>query len=160
MTHQDSIAAIIFHLLKLSDKSLESFKKGNPFDKLLRSYSEFNSCGEPLYKNKRCAKHYQFSEKAWEEYMSKKSVKMLYAEHVVPLSIIKRNILIRKFNTLNSIKKYLKENNYVVMITKREQKIIDKKFKSKLPRNRVTRLEYFNIKTSDNTKYNSLKCIK
>jgi hypothetical protein len=85
---------------------------------------------------------------------------MLYAEHVVPLSIIKRNILIRKFNTLNSIKKYLKENNYVVMITKREQKIIDKKFKSKLPRNRVTRLEYFNIKTSDNTKYNSLKCIK
>ena len=50
MTHQEGIARCITAILAQNDETVSAFRRGNPFDKLLRSYDEFNSSGEPLYR--------------------------------------------------------------------------------------------------------------
>lgn len=155
-SHQDAIAEIIYLLLKMNTNLTEALSRGNPFDKLLRSYSEFTSKGVPLYRNKRCINYYPFSESAFNHFSKYNSLDGLHAEHVIPLSLIKNELLSNKKWTLVKIKRYLSENNKVVVITKEEQKLIDSKFKSKVPSDGKSRLEYFKIKIAKNAAMNTL----
>lgn len=155
-SHQDSIAEIIYHLLKMPNNLTEALARGNPFDKLLRSYSEFTSNGAPLYRNMRCINYYPFSESAFSHYNRNNSLDGLHAEHVVPLSLIKSELLSHKNWSLIKVKRYLAENNKVVIITKEEQKLVDSKFKSTIPSNGKSRLEYFKIKIEKSTENNTL----
>lgn len=78
MNHQEAIAHCVTAVLTQNDETVRAFLRGNPFDKLLRSYDEFTSKGEPLYKRERAKKHYKMSVKAFE---SNLPVKELYGEH-------------------------------------------------------------------------------
>jgi len=40
ITHQDAISEVIYVILKLPPHLREAFSRCNPFDKLLKSYSE------------------------------------------------------------------------------------------------------------------------
>jgi hypothetical protein len=157
MTHQDAIAEVIYKLLKMPQILIEAFGRGNPFDKLLRSYSEFTSNGKPLYRNKRCIHHYPFSENAYSHYKKYNTLDGLHAEHEVPLSTIKEALIKNKSWNLLKVKSFLAENNKVVIITKDEQGLIDSKFKSIMPPYGISRLEYFQIKIAKSTSNNTLK---
>ena len=159
-THQDSIAEIIYNILKMPNHLREAFIRGNPFDKLLRSYSEFTSSGKPLYRNKRSINHYLFSLKAHAHFKKHKSLDGLHAEHEVPLSIVKQKLLNNKSLTLQMVKSYLYKNNKVVVITKAEQKLIDSTHKSSMPESGISRLDYHKVKTAAGTIHNTLKSIK
>jgi hypothetical protein len=157
MTHQEGIANVIQSILVLNNEVLETFKRGNPFDKLLRSYSERNSKGENLYNNwERSFKHYKFSIEAYQAYTQENNLSNLYAEHLIPLSILRNELLQIKNPTVEIVLKVLEEKNIIIIITKNQQKIIDKYFKSKLPENGQDRLTYHGILIHEKTKYNSL----
>ena len=90
MTHQQNIVLILQAILVLPKETKQTFKKGNPFDKLLRSYDEFNALGKPLYRNNRGSQHYKMSQKAFDLGLE---ASKLYGEHRVPLSIIRNKLL-------------------------------------------------------------------
>jgi len=50
----------------------------------------------------------------------------------------------------------LAKSNKVVIITKAEQKIVDSKFRSNMPPNGESRLQYFGIKIAKSTEKNTL----
>ena len=156
ITHQSAIAEVIYAIMNLSPDLKEAFSRGNPFDKLLRSYSEFTSNGLHLYRTRRCSEHYRFSEKALVLFKKTNSLDGLHAEHEVPLSKIKQELLSREFKSLESLKSYLAKSNKVVIITKAEQKIVDSKFRSNMPPNGESRLQYFGIKIAKSTEKNTL----
>jgi len=158
--HQDAIAEVIYAILKLPKHLKEAFSRGNPFDKLLRSYSEFTSSGLPLYKKNWSFNHYPVSIKALAQFKKTNTIKGLHAEHVTPLSLIKNELLEGKQKSLISLKRHLKKHNKVVIVTKDEQRVIDKMFRSKMPPNGQSRLEYFGIKIATSTKNNSLNSKK
>jgi hypothetical protein len=156
-SHQDAIAKIIYNILQMPVELRLAFAKGNPFDKLLRSYTEFTSKGEPLYRNNRCKDFYPFSVNAFKHYTKFNTLDGLHAEHIVPLSMIKEELLKNPTKTIKNLKSYLAKKNKIVVITKVEQKLIDSKFKSKMPSNGKSRLEYFGIKIAKSTEKNTLK---
>jgi hypothetical protein len=155
-THQDAMAEIIYSLLKMPNDLRDALIRGNPFDKLLRSYSEFTSNGESLYRNKRSVNFYPFSVKAIAHYKKYKTLDGLHAEHIVPLSHIKKVLLNDKNWSLLRVKNYLAKYNQVVVITEDEQKLIDTKFKSTMPPRGTSRLDFFKIKKAKSTLNNSL----
>lgn len=120
MTHQEGIIHCLAAILGQSNEVITSFSRGNPFDKLLRSYDEFNSNGEPLYKAERARNHYKMSIRA---YNSSLKVKELYGEHRIPLSVIRKRLL-ESDRTYEAISGILRENE-VVLITKEEARIMD-----------------------------------
>jgi len=156
-SHQEAITEIIYNILQMPVELRTAFARGNPFDKLLRSYSEFTSKGDALYRNKRCVDYYPFSENALKHYKKFDTLDGLHAEHEVPLSKIKQELISGKFKSLESLKRYMAKNNKVVIITKSEQKIIDSEFRSDMPPNGKSRLEYFGIKIAKSTEKNTLK---
>ena len=157
MTHQEGIARILNSILNLDIEIIEIYKRGNPFDKLLRSFSEFNSKGEPLYKNwKRAFNHYQFSVDAYNCFNDTSNHSNLYAEHIIPLSIIRDELLNLTNPTFEKILQLLNDKNRIVVITKSEQKLIDKKFKSSLPENGIDRLTFHGIEIHRDTLSNSI----
>jgi hypothetical protein len=156
ITHQTAIAEVIHAILNLPPHLKEAFSKGNPFDKLLRSYSEFTSTGERLYKAKRSFKHYPFSVKASHQFKKTGSLVGLHAEHVTPLSLIKKRLNSGSIKSEIGVKRFLAKHNQVVVITKEEQRKIDSKFRSKMPPNVKSRLEYFGIKIAKSTEKNTL----
>jgi hypothetical protein len=157
MTHQDAIIETLHCILTQKDEIVRSFAKGNPFDKLLRSYDEFTSTGLPLYKSKRGKDHYRYSRKAVE---SKLEPSELYGEHRIPLNIIRKRLL-ECDRSVASIKTIL-ESNEVVLITKKEQKRIDAKepegrgLRSKMPECGTDRLIFVNIEIAEETLKNKL----
>jgi hypothetical protein len=151
-SHQDAIAEIIYRLIKMPINLRVALVRGNPFDKLLRSYSEFTSKGDPLYRNKRCFEFYPFSVNAQSYFRKNNTLDGLHAEHEIPLSIIKEKLLENCSWSLLRVKRYLAENNKVVVITKDEQRLIDSKFKSSMPADGKSRIEYFRIKIAKRTK--------
>jgi hypothetical protein len=157
MSHQDSICKIIHSTLNLGKETVEAFRRGNPFDKLLRSYDEFTAEGLPLYRNDRGKNHYKYSEKA---YNSGLSAKDLYGEHRMPLKVIRERLL-QCSGSLNGIEKIMRSNE-VVLITKEEQKMLDSRppegfgLRSKLPACGTDRLAYAGIKIVEETLHNRL----
>lgn len=158
MTHQEGIARCLVAILAQDDETIAAFRRGNPFDKLLRSYDEFNSAGEPLYKSERARNHYKMSVRAFQSGLS---VKELYGEHRIPLSVIRARLLKsdRSYKTISDIL----ESNEVVLITKEEAKGLDKSIskggfglRSSLPENGKCRFEIAAIQIALETTANKL----
>lgn len=153
MTHQESICQVIHAILKLEDMVVSGFCKGNPFDKLLRSYDEFTAEGLPLYRNDRASQHYKYSVAA---YNSGKRASELYGEHRIPLKVIREQLLEsgRSYREIFSIMK----TNEVVLITKEEQQYLDRTptagglgLRSKLPPCGTDRLHFAGIEIAAET---------
>ena len=155
-THQDAIAEIVYNILQMPVELRTAFSRGNPFDKLLRSYSEFTSKGEPLYRNKRCIDYYPFSINAFNHFNACNTMDGLHAEHIVPLSMIKKELLNNSSYSLEKVKAYLSKNNRIVVITKSEQKTIDSNHKSSMPEGGLSRIGYHMIKIAKVTQNNTL----
>jgi hypothetical protein len=158
ITHQQGIAQILFNLLQMDDELIKVLSRCNPFDKLLRSYSEFNSKGEFLYRNKKSINHYKFSVKAYKHFVKFQSMKELHSDHIVPLGIIKKELIEKKFKTLRSLSNYLEKTNFVIVVTKEEQKKIDAKYRRDLPTNGLNRFDYFDLKIAPQSESNTLIC--
>ncbi len=158
MTHQEAIIHCIKAVLSQSEDVIKSFCRGNPFDKLLRSYDEFNADGLPLYKVERAKNHYKMSIKAFE---SNLKVEDLHGEHKIPLSIIREQLL-ESDRALETISNIL-QSNEVILITKEESKFIDRATKngglglrSTMPDDGRCRLEVADIKIASVTISNHL----
>ena len=160
MTHQEGIEQVIASILSLPKEALEAFCRGNPFDKLLRSYDEFTSKGNSLYRHIRGGKHYKMSKQAYEAFKSGLPASRLYGEHRIPLSIIKERLL-QSDGSLDSVRSILRSNE-VILITDEEQKRLDAAksngglgLRGCLPHDGVDRIEHAGIElakeTSDNT---------
>ena len=124
MTHQEGIARCLSSILSLDAETLAIFRRGNPFDKLLRSFDEFNSEGKGLYKNQRARNHYKMSVAAFAAYESGVKINDLYAEHCVPVALTIQKLLTAPQKDTASILAILQENE-VVVITREEQIRID-----------------------------------
>jgi hypothetical protein len=157
-THQQHIALIITQILALSDDTLTAFSRGNPFDKLLRSYDEFTADGKGLYRRKLGSSHYRYSKSA---YSSGLYPKMLFGEHRIPLSLISRQLMNsdRKLSTVELILR----SNEVVLITKEEERKINASeanggfaLKSKIAPSGECRLAYCGIEIAPETLSNHL----
>lgn len=158
MTHQEAIEKILYEILNLEDSIIEAFCRGNPFDKFLRSYDEFNSQGERLYRNKRGWHHYKISKNA---YNSGLNAVQLYGEHRIPLNLVIKELL-ESDRSLKSIERILRSNE-VVLITQEEQKLLDTAIekgglglRSKMPKDGSDRLEYAGIEIAPETSANTL----
>jgi len=154
MTHQDAIIEILFRILTADKDAVIAFSRGNPFAMLMRSYSEYTSDGQYCYQHDRAFQHFRMSMAAYREYQSGKSMKELYQEHRVPLSIIKDRLL-RSDRTLDSIKQIMKDNE-IVIITKHERDYLDKAvqkgglgLRSRMPEDGRCRLAYAGIQIVD-----------
>lgn len=124
MTHQEGIARCLAAILSQDDETLAIFRRGNPFDKLLRSSDEFNSEGKGLYKNQRARNHYKMSVAAFTAFESGIRINDLFAEHCVPVALTIQKLLAAPRKDTASILAILQENE-VVIITKEEQVRID-----------------------------------
>ena len=157
MSHQKAICELLYKILNMDDEAVIAFSRGNPFDKLLRSYDEFTSNGYPLYRKDRGQYHYKFSEKAFHSSLTAKD---LYGEHRIPLKIIK-NMLVESSRTLSEIQAIMRSNE-VVLITREEQRLLDLKpphglgLRSKLPPCGTDRLIYAGIYIAEATLTNRL----
>lgn len=158
MNHQEGIAHCIAAILAQDDETVSAFRKGNPFDKLLRSYDEFNSSGEALYRNVRGIKHYKISVRAFQSGMSGKE---LYGEHRIPLNVIIK-LLLSSDRTYNSVLEILRSNE-VILITEEERKYLDESVSeggcglhSKMPEDGRCRLDVAMIKIAPETLNNKL----
>lgn len=120
MTHQEHIARVVVAILALPDESIVAFRRGNPFDKLLRSFDEFNAQRLPLYKKERSKNHYKLSKIA---YASGLPAESWYGEHQIPLNILIKQLLASD-RTLASVEAILRANE-VVLITKDEARRLD-----------------------------------
>lgn len=120
MTHQEAIVQIVSVVLAQNEAVVQAFCRGNPFDKLLRSYYEFTADGLPLYRKKRGADHYRYSVRA---YASGIPADKLYGEHRIPLTIIIRRLLACD-GTMDAVRDILASNE-VVLITDQEQQYLD-----------------------------------
>jgi hypothetical protein len=154
MTHQKHIAAVITHILALSDNVISSFRLGNPFDKLLRSYDEFTADGRPLYRRPLGRHHYKFSCAAHESGLCP-SDKRLFGEHKIPLTVIIQR-LVNSDRSLSTVEEIL-QSNEVVIITREEQRYLDGGgLKSRMPPNGECRLAYARIPIAPETLGNHL----
>lgn len=120
MTHQEGIVQVLGAILSQPPEVVQAFSRGNPFDKLLRSYDEFNAQGQPLYRHRRGNSHYRMSRAAFESGLC---ASQLYGEHRVPLNIIKRRLL-ETGGDAGQIRAILQANE-VVLITPDEQRRLD-----------------------------------
>jgi hypothetical protein len=154
MTHQKHIAAVITNILALSDNVISSFCRGNPFDKLLRSYDEFTSGGKPLYRRPLGRHHYRFSCAAYASGLCP-SDKRLFGEHKIPLTVIIQR-LINSDRSLSTVEEIL-QSNEVVIITREEQQYLDGGgLRSRMPPNGKCRLAYAHIEIAPETLSNHL----
>jgi hypothetical protein len=158
ITHQEGITKILFNLLQMDEELIEILSRSNPFDNLLRSYSEHNSKGEYLYRNRKGINHYKFSVNAYKHFKQYGKMEGLHSEHIVPLRVIKAELLKKKFTSIRSLSNYLQKTNFIIVITKAEQKLMDSKFRIDLPMNGLNRFDYFELKIAPQTEKNTLIC--
>lgn len=164
MTHQEGIARCLSAILSLDAETLSKFRRGNPFDKLVRSFDEYNSEGKGLYQNPRARNHYKWSVAALAAYESGVKIKALYAEHCIPVALTIQKLLTASQKDTAFILAILQENE-VVIITKEEQNKIDAAvhkgglgLRNKMPEGGVacSRLEAAGIKIAPETLGNTL----
>lgn len=158
MTHQEGIVNCLVAILPQNIDITSAFRRGNPFDKLLRSYDEFNAEGELLHKTERGKNHYKMSVRAYESGLK---IKELYGEHRIPLSVIQKKLL-DSDGSYETVSNILRENE-VILITKEEAKLIDGAvskgglgFRSSMPVNGSCRLEIALISIAPETLSNRL----
>jgi hypothetical protein len=120
MTHQWHIAWVVSVILTQSPECLLAFKRGNPFDKLLRSFDEFTTNGVRLYKQDVGARHYKMSEAAFHAGLPASG---LYGEHKIPIKIV-IGMLLASDRTYESVLEILKMNE-VILITENEHQRLD-----------------------------------
>lgn len=153
MTHQDAIADLVVYILKNGEGYLNLIKKGNAYDKIIRNFHQFNSAGKKVSGNKRARLHYKFSVSAW-----KSDKTQWYFEHLVPIKMIKEKLseLINSDNiTSKKVKEILNLTEYVV-ITKEEARLINRKYKSSVPINGLSRLQVCKIEIHSQSLKNTL----
>lgn len=158
MTHQEAIAHCITNFINQDDEIIKAVRRGDPLNKLLRTYDGFNAEGKALYKNERARRHYKMSVNA---YNSGLLVKDLYPEHRIPLSITIRKLL-ESDRTYQSVTKIMEEND-VILVTKEEANYIDKSvangglgLRTTLPKNGRCRFEEALIQIAPETLDNHL----
>ena len=158
MSHQENIAHCVTALLVLEPAVVASFRKGNPFDKLIRSFDEHSADGKPLYKKESGRKHYKMSVAAYE---SNKPVKELHGEHRLPVSCLIKNLLASDRTSATVLT--LLRSNEVILITKEEARYLDSPLakggmglKMCLPKDGLCRLKAANINIAPETLNNSL----
>ena len=158
MTHQEAIAQCITNFINQDDRIIAAVRRGDPFDKLLRTYDGYNAEGKRLYQSERARNHYKMSINA---YKSGLLVKNLKPEHRIPLSIIAKR-LFESDKTLKSVKRILEEND-VILVTKEEANFIDGSItngglglKATLPKDTRCRLEAAQIQIAPETLKNTL----
>lgn len=158
MTHQEAVARCISVILQQEQSVIEAFCRYDPFDKLLRSYSQCNALGEKLYDNERAKKHCKMSVRAYE---SKLKTKELHGEHRIPISLI-RKMLLDSDGDYETVSKILSENE-MILITKEEKNLLDNTvikgglgLKSKLPTDGRCRLNVAGIEIPVQTLENKL----
>jgi len=158
MTHQEAIIEIVSVVLAQNETAVQAFCRGNPFDKLLRSYYEFTADGKPLYRKKRGSEHYRYSVDA---YATGLPADQLYGEHRIPLTIIIRRLLTCD-GTKDAIRDILSSNE-VVLITDQEQQYLDGSIskgglglRSRMPETGVCRFEIAGIKIAPETLHHHL----
>ncbi len=121
MTHQEGIARCLTALLAQDTETIAIFRRGNPFDKLIRSYDEYNSIGEGLYRNIRGKNHYKMSVDA---YNSGLPANKLYGEHCIPIKLIIKELMELPQINLATVLLTLQRNE-VVLITDSERNYLD-----------------------------------
>ncbi len=157
-THQQHIALIITQILTLSDDTLTAFSRGNPFDKLLRSYDEFTPDGKGLYRKKLGSNHYRYSKSA---YSSGLSADKLFGEHRIPLKLISQQLM-NSDRKLSTVELILRSNEVVLITDEEERRINSSKvnggfaLKSKMAPNGGCRLAYCGIEIAPETLPNHL----
>ena len=157
-SHQEKIARCLAAILALDEETVQAFCKGNPFDKLIRSFDEHSAEGKPLYKKEAGRKHYKVSVAAS---ASNKPVKELHGEHKIPVSCIIKQLLSsdRSYDTVLRILL----SNEVILTTKEEARYLDSPvakggmgLRMCLPKDGLCRLKAANIKIAPETLHNSL----
>ncbi|GAB2777860.1 hypothetical protein HNQ93_001734 [Hymenobacter luteus] len=158
VTHQEAIAKCVTAILALDEEIVTEFRRGNPFDKLIRSFDEFTADGKPLYRNKRGSNHYKMSVAAK---TSGLTADKLYGEHRIPVSVIIRRLL-DSDRSYESIYKILKEGE-VVLITEGEAKLLDRRvsnggsgLRNRMPESGLCRLDEAGIMIDSSTLTNQL----
>jgi hypothetical protein len=158
MGHQEHIAKVVTTILSLPEETIEAFCRGNPFDKLLRSFDEFSSSGSPLYRKDTGSEHYKMSKAAFQSGLP---ARKLYGEHKIPVKIIIKRLR-ESDRTYATVLSILKQSE-VVLITDDERKKIDgsKKlggygFRSSLPEDGGCRLKESGIILAPETRSNHL----
>lgn len=157
-SHQEKIARCLAAILALDEETVQAFFKGNPADKLIRSYTEFSADGVPLYRREACKKHYRASIAAINSGLP---VKELYGEHVIPISCSIKKILSSNRSEA-TVLRLLRENE-VVLLTKDEARHLDRSrangglgLKSSLPAEGGCRLQAAGIEIAPETLGNTL----
>ena len=157
-SHQEKIARCVAAVLALDEETVQAFRKGNPFDKLIRSFDEHAADGKPLYKKEAGRKHYKVSVAA---YTSNKPVKELYGEHKIPVSCIIKQLLASD-QSYDTVLRILISNE-VILTTKEEARHLDGPvakggmgLKMCLPKDGLCRLKAANIEIAPETLQNSL----
>ena len=152
MNYHNVIIDLLHYILTQPDEYLARLDSGNAYDKIIRNYHQFNNNGEKVYRNKkRIIKHYRFTVDAWK---LKDDKSKLYYEHLIPLKITKSDLL-NSDKTKEEIAKILNKNE-IVVLTKKESKELDKKYKSTMPDNGMNRIEIMNYKIAKESKDNSI----
>lgn len=158
MTHQEAIARCITNFINQDAEIVSAVLRGDPFDKMLRTYDGYNAEGKRLYQTERARNHYKMSVRA---YASGLPVKNLKPEHRIPLKIITSR-LINSDKTLESVKKILEEND-VILVLKEESTYLDGSavkgglgLKATLPKDNKCRLEAGEIQIAPETLTNHL----
>jgi hypothetical protein len=169
MTHQIAIKRVIVAILAQENWVIQCFRRGNPFDKLLRSHDEFTANGLGLYRNNRGARHYRMSKNAYAAYilgletnqLLGLEAKQLYGEHRIPLNIVIKR-LVESDRTYQDVEAILAENE-VVLITPEERNHLDSSpengglgLRSKLPPDGTDRLTFAGIEIAPETINNHL----
>lgn len=156
MKYHEAIVDLIYYILSNGNDFLNLIDSGNAYDKIIRNYHQFNSKGKKVYRNKSLMiKHYRFSVDAWNKVDDKKD---LYFEHVYPVKLIKKELksLILGENVSKTKIRYILDKSEIVVITREEAKLIDKKFKDSIPFNGNDRLQEMNIEIYSKTINNSI----
>ena len=157
-SHQEKIARCLAAILALDEETVQAFCKGNPADKLIRSFTEFSAEGGALYRREAAKRHYRASVAA---YTSGLPAKELYGEHRVPISCSIKKILASDRSEA-TVLRLLRENE-VVLLTKEEAGYIDRSrskggmgLKSSLPADGGCRLQAAGIELAPETLGNTL----
>jgi len=155
MKYHEVIINLIKYILEKGQSYVDLLDSGNAYDKIIRNYHQFNHKGEQIYRKKnKISDYFKFSEKAWQK---RDDIKSLYFEHTYPVKIIKQelNELITTGISSNKIEEILNKSE-IVVLTKEEATLLDKRYKDKMPENSNDRLSEVGIIIERQTLDNSI----
>ncbi len=142
--YHDVLIDLIGYILKNGNAYLSCIDSGNAYDKIIRNYHQFNLKGEKVYRNIKLMKlHYRYTKEAW---LCKDDLSKLYFEHLVPIKIIKKELsdLIDKNVNFDDVKSIIHKTE-IVVLTRDQSELLDKKYKSEMPKDGIDRLKIMNF---------------